>query len=81
MKKHNAKQILDRWPSLTHIARGLGKSYDTVHRWRYRNRIPGEHDLELIRLAREDGVELTLEELAHARAATPEPGAYPPRRD
>ncbi len=46
----------------------LGLKRGAVYAWLERNSIPGEWDLDLLRVAREEGVPLTLEELAVARS-------------
>jgi hypothetical protein len=57
------------WPTLAHLAADLRLPYQTVASWRQRGSIPARYDLEIIRLAKARGADLTLERLAELRAA------------
>lgn len=65
-----SKAIIARWPSRAELARDVGVTSYAVHNWA-RRRIPGGYDLALLEAAHRRGIPLTLEELAHARAARP----------
>jgi hypothetical protein len=61
------QHILRIWPTLSDLAKEIGKPYQTVAAWKQRGRIPADHDLKLIAAAKDRGATLTLEELAEAR--------------
>jgi len=56
------------WPNLAHLATDLRLPYQTVASWRQRGSIPARYDLEIVRLAKARGAELSLERLAAIRA-------------
>lgn len=37
------QDVIDRWPSMLSLALDLDVEYDTVRKWRERDRIPQEH--------------------------------------
>lgn len=61
-------QIIAEWPNCAVLARRLGRKPVVVQRWLSRGRIPGENDADLVRIAKEDGINLSFEDLAQARA-------------
>ncbi len=63
------EHIFHIWPKMADLAADLGMSYQTVAAWKRRGRIPAEYDLSLIKAASRRGSSLTLDVLAHARAA------------
>lgn len=63
------EHIFGIWPRLTDLAADLGRPYPTVAAWKQRGSIPARYDMELVRAARARGADLTLEQLAQARAA------------
>ena len=64
----NIPDIIDLWPSSAELARRIGEKPIVVQRWKSRGRIPGEYDTKLVSQAKEDGLELTYEDLAKARS-------------
>lgn len=60
--------IFDLWPSLAALASDLDRPYPTVAAWKQRGSIPAKYDSALIFAARARGKELSLEDLAEARA-------------
>lgn len=69
------REILNRFPSLAFVARGVGAKYKAVTKWAERDSIPSKYDLRLISLAEREGITLTLDEIARARTAPNEAGA------
>jgi hypothetical protein len=65
------QQIFTIWPTLSDLAADLRKPYTTIQSWVHRNSIPARYDLELIEAAKRRGADLTLQQLAEMRAATP----------
>lgn len=63
-----AQGIISRWPSRREMAHDADVQMVTVHRWFARDSIPGEYDIALLGAARRRGIDLTLEDLARARA-------------
>lgn len=61
-------RIFNTWPTVADMARDLGENPVTVRSWRQRGSIPAKYDLAIVRMARERGGELTLEDLAHLRS-------------
>ncbi|ETX26549.1 hypothetical protein RISW2_22860 [Roseivivax isoporae LMG 25204] len=51
------------------MSRDLGENYQTVAAWKRRGNIPAKYDLKVIAAAKSRGRKLSLEDLAHARAA------------
>ena len=58
--------ILNLWPSLTDLARDMGKPIPTVGNWKSRNRIPMEYWVRLVRAAARRDIPLTYGQLAEA---------------
>jgi hypothetical protein len=68
--------IIGRWPSAVALAEELGANPVNVRAWRRRG-IPAAYWLDLIEIARRDGVPLTLEDLARVEAARGRPRQRP----
>lgn len=66
------KDILAKFPSLAFVAREIGANYKAVTKWSERDSIPADRDLEIVDLARREGIDLTLEQIAKARHAAAE---------
>lgn len=62
------ENIFSIWPTLSDLAKDLGKPYPTVASWRQRGSIPAKYDLALVRAAKERGHDLSLTEIAEGRA-------------
>jgi hypothetical protein len=62
------EHVFSIWPTLAHLATELRLPYQTVASWRQRGSIPARYDLEIVRLARARGSDLSLERLAEIRA-------------
>jgi len=52
------------------MAADAGRSQATIHSWWYRDSIPGDVDVTLVKAAHIRGFSLTFEELAQARSDT-----------
>lgn len=50
------KSLLDLWPSRPHLARRMGLPKVTVDMWYWRDSIPPEHWLLLVKRASQDGI-------------------------
>lgn len=62
------QDIFQIWPSVRCMAEGIGREYDTVLRWRLRERIPEDSWDDVIRAAAEKGVQLTADQLLAVNA-------------
>ncbi|MAM60836.1 hypothetical protein [Maritimibacter sp. UBA3975] len=62
------EKIFSIWPSLSDLAKDLGRPYPTVAAWKQRGSIPAKYDIPMIKAAERRGKRLTLETLARARA-------------
>ena len=58
--------ILLKWPSVSELARDVGKPRSTVNNWIARNRVPVDHWPRLIEAAAVRDISLTYGELAKA---------------
>jgi hypothetical protein len=62
------REILNLFPSFAFVARGVGAGYKAVTKWAERDSIPAKYDFPLVKLAEAEGIPLTLEQIAAARA-------------
>lgn len=60
--------VFDCWPTVAQMAKELKKPYTTVASWKARGSTPARHDIEIVEAARARGGQLTLEQIASARA-------------
>lgn len=58
------RAIIDRWPSLSELCADTGESYETVKKWRQRNRIDPKYWQVMVAAAQGRGIPLSLSELA-----------------
>jgi len=58
------KDIINRWPSPSVLAKDLGLPAGHVIKWRSRNNIPSKHWAALMRVKTKRRVKLTLAEMA-----------------
>lgn len=60
------RAIIDRWPSLNDLASDVGQRYETVKKWRQRNRIESKYWEAMVAAAEARGIPLSLSQLALA---------------
>jgi hypothetical protein len=58
--------IIARWPSFRDFREAINVPDGTVRAWITRDRIPAEHWADIIRLARDNGIDVTFDDLADA---------------
>ena len=56
--------VIDLWPSARVLAEDVGEKTATVHKWRQRNRIPGDKWLEVVTAGEQRGYDIKLSILA-----------------
>jgi hypothetical protein len=65
----NHREIIELWPSARELASDLGKNYETVRKWRFRNNIPADYWMPIIDAGKKRRIRVTLESLAARCAA------------
>ena len=68
--RKTASEIIDMFGGTNAVAGLLSVNKSTVSMWRARDSIPGKWQLRLLRLASEQGVSLSLEELEKSMPPT-----------
>lgn len=69
--KNPAEHVVEKFGGLTKLARGLEFPVSTVQGWKERGKIPQDHWLPIMNLAKVEGIHLALEEFVHGAPATP----------
>lgn len=64
--KSPAEAVIENLGGLTKLARALDCAVSTVQGWKERGKIPQEHWLPIITVAKEQGIEITLEDFVLA---------------
>jgi len=64
MSGMNFREIVNLWPSMADLSADLGERYETVRKWRGRNRIPSEYWTRIVRAAKKRRLKVTIEMLA-----------------
>ena len=63
------RHIIEEFGSIADFARKTGQPYKRACLWAYRGSIPAKYDTEIVSAAAREGIELSYEDLAQARAA------------
>lgn len=62
-------EIFSHWKTLAAFAEDIGAEYYQARQWKQRRSIPARFDLRIVAAAERRGFPVTLEKLAHLRAA------------
>ena len=76
-RKTPAEHVIDKFGGLTKLARALGLTVSTVQGWKKRGKIPQEHWLAIMAVAKANALDLTLSDFIPGVPA--EMAAHPER--
>lgn len=71
------RHIIDEFGTIADFARKTGQPYKRACLWAYRGSIPAKYDVDIVGAAAREGIDLSFEDLAQARAGSVDQSCSP----